>query len=161
MKKKIIVATLALTLCAGIGVAQQTPKSSVEAYAALADAILALDKAEELFIKGLLDGHLHGAKAHMRAERFDAAAAEMILFANEGDNAIAGIRKRLLEGGHHHHADDGSADSEYEPGYVIVTRAAKIQIMEAAGQVRTGDEESRATAWEGFLAIADELLKKE
>ncbi len=41
----------------------------------------------------------------------------MALFANEGDNAIAGIRKRLVEGGHHHNAA-GEEQGIFEEGYV-------------------------------------------
>ena len=59
----------------------------------------------------------------------------MALFANEGDNAIAGTRKRLVDGGHHHHAD-GEAKGQYESGFVIVTKGSKVHILAASAALR-------------------------
>lgn len=154
MRIRIVVTMLVLAMTAGVAVAQETPKALVSAYSALADAIIAIDKAEEGFVRSLLDGHRHGAKAHFMGERFEMAAAEAILFANEGDNAIAGIRKRLLDEGHHHHSDDSGPESTYEPGFVIVTRVAKARILALAPAIRSGDE----TAFGEFLTLAGELL---
>lgn len=154
MRTRIVVTMLVLALAAGVAVAQETPKALVAAYSALADAIIALDKAEEGFVASLLDGHRHGAMAHFKGERFEMAAAEAILFANEGDNAIAGIRKRLLDEGHHHHADDSGPTSTYEPGFVIVTRVAKTRVLELAPAIRGGDQ----AAFDEFLMIAGHLL---
>lgn len=155
MKIRIVVAMLVLGMTSAVAVAQETPRALVDAYSALADAIIAIDKAEESFIRSLLDGHRHGATALFKGGRFEAAAAEAILFANEGDNAIAGIRKRLLDEGHHHHADDSGPQTTYEPGFVIVTRVAKARILELAPAIRGGDE----AAFEEFLAIAGELVE--
>jgi hypothetical protein len=49
----------------------------------------------------------------------------------EGDNAVAGIRKRLLEGGHHANSE-GDARGVYDEGYVIVTKAAKKAFRESS-----------------------------
>ena len=51
--------------------------------------------------------------------------------ASEGDSAVAAVRKRLLEGGHHHHAD-GEAKGIYDPGFVVVTRTAHQQLLDAS-----------------------------
>ena len=91
------------------------------------------------------------------------AAANMALFANEGDNAIAGIRKRLVEGGHHHHhhASDDDSD-EYDQGYVIVNKAHKASLIEAAAQMRQARKKSAAkAAWKSFETTATALLAAE
>jgi len=138
-------------------VAQETPKSMVDTYDTLADAILAVKKTEENFVRGMLDGHRHGAQAYFAAGDYEKAAAEMALFGNEGDNAVAGVRKRLLEGGHHHNAD-GEAKGIYEPGYVVVTKKAKQEILAASAALRAaGDDAARKAAWDSFAKVADSL----
>ena len=124
MNKKALVLVVAIAAGAVLVWAQETPKDMVATYDALADGILALKRAEAGFVRSILDGHRHGAEAHFKAGDMGRAAAEMALWANEGDNAVGGIRKRLVEGGHHHNAD-GEAKGIYEPGYVIVTKKAK------------------------------------
>jgi hypothetical protein len=96
--------------------AQETPTSIVTAYDSLADTILALRMTEHSFVKAMLDGHHHAAMVRYQQGNFAAAAAEMALFANEGDNAIGGVRKRLLEGGHHFNAA-GEEQGLFEPGF--------------------------------------------
>jgi hypothetical protein len=140
--------------------AQQTPPSMVETYESLADIILAARDAETHLVESLLDGHRHGAQAFYDDGDYTRAAAEMALFANEGDNAIGGVRKRLVEGGHHHNAE-GEEKGIYEPGFVIVTRDAKEKILEASATVRrNASAAEREAAWKTFNDIADELLKK-
>jgi hypothetical protein len=109
-------------------------------------------------VRALLDGHRRAAQAQFASGDFAGAAAEMALFANEGDNAVGGIRKRLIEGGHHHNAD-GEAKGIYEPGFVIVTRTAKQAALQASANLRkaTTDAERRA-AWGEFAKVADGLL---
>ena len=138
--------------------AQQTPKPMAACYGSLADAILSLKQTEATYGRSLLDGHYHAAKAYMGRGDAASAAAEMALFANEGDNTIGGIRKRLLEGGHHHNAA-GEAKGIFEPGFVIVTREAKRSGLAAASALRQAKTEGeRAQAWEEFDALATELL---
>jgi hypothetical protein len=87
------------------------------------------------------------------------AAAEMALFANEGDNAVGGIRKRLLDGGHHHNAE-GEAKGIFEEGYVLVTRAAKAECLAACKALQTAsDDAGKKAAWDKFDAAAKPLLK--
>ena len=107
----------------------------------------------------LLDGHRHAAEAMMEAKNFEGAAAQMALYANEGDNAIGGVRKRLLEGGHHHNAA-GEEKGTFEPGYVVVTRAAKQTMLDASAKLRRATTDSeRTAAWNAFLKAADSLNK--
>ena len=114
---------------------QSTPAPMVATYGALADAILAVKRTEANFVRSLLDGHYHAAASYSGRGDFQKAAAEMALFANEGDNAIGGVRKRLLEGGHHHNAE-GESKGIYEPGYVIITREAKEKALGLSAEMR-------------------------
>ena len=157
MNKKALVLVAVIAAGAVFAWAQETPKDMVATYDALADGILALKRAEAGFVRSLLDGHRHGAEAYMKAGDPGRAAAEMALWANEGDNAVGGIRKRLLEGGHHHNAE-GEAKGIFEPGYVIVTKKAKQQALAAAAALRQapGDAE-RQKAWQQFLAVVESL----
>ena len=159
MKRLIIIAVLALLALPAA--AQETPKSIVTAYDALADTILAVRQAEMNFVAAMLDGHLHAAKVAMKNGDFEAAAGWMALFANEGDNAIGGVRKKLLEGGHHFNAA-GEEAGIFEDGYVIVTREAKAGMLEASKELRLAqDEAAREAAWTKFAEIAKPLLMGE
>lgn len=138
---------------------QETPKPMVSCYDSLADAILSIKQTEASFVRSLLDGHMHAAKAYVERGDTARASAAMALFANEGDNAIGGVRKRLLEGGHHHNAD-GEAKGVYEPGFVVVTREAKRKALAAAAKMRQAKtDEERTQAWEDFATVAHELLR--
>ena len=94
----------------------------------------------------------------MTQKDWQGAAAEIALFANEGDNAIGGVRKRLLEGGHHFNAA-GEEQGIYEPGYVVVTREAKKKILAASSALRQATtDEARQKAWDDFAKLAKDLL---
>ena len=155
-------AVVALSLVALAGVAapagaQATPPALVKTYESLATIILSARQAEADLVRAVLDGHRRAAEAKFKAGDFAGAAAEMALFANEGDNAVGGVRKRLLEGGHHHNAA-GEEKGIYEPGYVIVTRTAKQAALQASANLRkaTTDAE-RGAAWAEFAKAADGL----
>ena len=155
---KLLVVLLAAMLISIPSLAQKTPSSMVAAYDSLATIILSVPQAEEDLVRAILDGHLHGAKALMKQGRYDEAAAEMALFANEGDNAVAGIRKRLVEGGHHHNAA-GEAQGIYEEGYVLVTREAKKEMLASSTAMRQAkDDVAREAAWKAFATVAEETL---
>jgi len=161
MKSKSLIVVLAIALNVPIAMAQETPKAMVHTYDAMADTILSLKRAEASFVRALLDEYRRGAEAAMKRGDSEAAAAEIALFANEGDNAIGGIRKRLLEGGHHHHAK-AETEGIYEPGYVIVTRQAKRELLDASVALRKAqNEEARQEAWKQFTALATDLLRVE
>ena len=159
MMARAILFTLVISLIALPIAAQETPPPVVDAYASLADTILAVRQAEADFVRSLLDGHHHAAEILARQGEWQGAAAQVALFANEGDNAVGGVRKRLLEGGHHFNAD-GEEKGIYEPGYVIVTREAKEELLAIAKTLRQGDDDAREKAWDEFATIAKKLLMK-
>jgi hypothetical protein len=157
----LAVALVSLVSLAGLAApaaAQATPPSMVEAYESLATVILGARATEASLVRALLDGHRHAAESKFQSGDFAGAAAEMALFANEGDNAVGGVRKRLIEGGHHHNAA-GEQKGIYEPGFVIVTRTAKAAALEASANLRKAtDDAGRQAAWAAFAKVADDLL---
>lgn len=160
MKITGIVVGAALLAAASFAVGQETARDLVSSYDSLADVILGAKKTEKNLVRAILQGHRAHARAAMERGDAAAAAAGMALFANEGDNAVGGIRKRLLEGGHHHNAE-GEAKGIFEPGFVIVTRAAKKDCLDASMALqRAADAAGREAAWNRFEAVAAELLGK-
>lgn len=157
MKRTILALTLVI-MFVSVAWAQQTPGSLAQSYSSLADAMIAMKQAEADLVRSVLDHHRRAADAAMQRGDAAAAAAEMALFANEGDNTIGGIRKRLVDAGHHHHAG-GDAQAVYETGYVIVTIAAKQEILAASAALRQASSDSeRRQAWDRFETAATELL---
>ncbi len=160
MKIKLLPPLLALTALA-FAAPQQTPKSLAGAYDALADAILAVKETETEFVRSILDHHHQAAQGFVKAGDSEHAAAEIALFANEGDNAINGVRKRLLEGGHHHNAE-GEAQGIFDPGFVIITKKAKEEGLAISAAMRQAKADAeRKAAWDKFAALAGPLLKAE
>jgi hypothetical protein len=158
-KTLVLLAVLLITVVAWPARAQQTPPSLVATYDDLADVILAVRSMEANLVRSILGGHYHAAEVLFDNGDFAAAAAEMALFANEGDNAVGGVRKRLLEGGHHYNAE-GEEQGVYEPGYVVVTREAKQAALAASAALRqASDEGEQQKAWDDFAAVAKPLLQ--
>ena len=159
MKTSTWIAGTFVVAAASFALGAETRKSFVETYTAVADTILGSKHAETGIVKSILDGHYHAAKAALDGGKHDEAAAEMALFANEGDNRIGGIRKRLLEGGHHHNAE-GEAKGIFEEGYVIVTKAAKKACLDAVAAMQgASDDVARKAAWDAFDQAAAPLIK--
>jgi hypothetical protein len=154
-----VAATAVLLLSSAIpATAQETPPSLVAAYDSLASTILDLRQAEGDFVRALLDGHLHAARVLKGQGQWEGTAAQMALFANEGDNAIGGVRKRLLAGGHHFNAE-GEDQGVFEPGYVVVTKEAKRKLLAASTALRqASDDTARMAAWSDFEETAKSLL---
>ncbi len=158
MKRALLVAVMATVLVAP-GFAQQTPKTTVAAYDALADVILGMRTAESDFVKAMLHNHYLAARRAFEAGDWETSAAQMALFGNEGDNAVAGIRKRLVEGGHHHNAA-GEDAGIYDEGFVIVTKEDKKKALAASKALREAkDETARKAAWGDFDKVASSLVK--
>jgi len=123
-----------------------TPEQIVATYGSLADTILAAKKTEWNLVHSILAttyGHAEAAMADARGKMkagkdakpaLEKVAALISQMASEGDAAVAGVRKRLLEGGHHHNAA-GEQQGIYDEGFVIVTRAAKKVFLDAAGKI--------------------------
>jgi hypothetical protein len=136
-----------------------TPAEMVSAYDALADTILGANKTEEKLVRAILAatyGHAQGevARARQALKANDTAGARAAIenvatavgqIGTEGDNAVAGVRKRLLEGGHHHNAA-GESQGLYDEGYVVVTKAAKQAFLESSRALAMLAREPRADA---------------
>jgi len=137
-------AVLAALLLASPAVAE-TPAEMVATYRSLADGVLALKQTEKDLVRSILAA----AYAHARVQKeratkaiaakdtatartaIEALAAAVAEIATEGDNSVAAVRKKLIDGGYHHNAA-GEAQGIYEPGYVIVTREAKARLLESS-----------------------------
>jgi hypothetical protein len=138
---------------------QGTPPEMVAAYDALADTILGANKAEDKLVRAILAasyGHAQSELARARAalKANDSAAAKTAVenlatavgqIGTEGDNAVAGVRKRRLEGGHHHNAA-GETQGIYDEGYVIVTKAAKQAFLDPSKALAMLAREPKAEA---------------
>ena len=123
-----------------------TPQQLVETYDSLANVILAAKKTEWNLVHSILAttyGHAEARKnealAKLQAKQdasgqIEALAALVAQLGNEGDAAVAAIRKRLLEGGHHHNAA-GEQQGAYDPGFVIVTKDMKKALLDASKRI--------------------------
>ncbi|MCK6481070.1 MAG: hypothetical protein L6R43_13300 [Planctomycetes bacterium] len=160
MKPLTAFAAAAVLAAASFALGQETGRDLVGSYDSLAGVILGAKQTEKNLVRAILSGHRAHAAAYAKQGDGAKAAAEMALFANEGDNAVGGVRKRLLEGGHHHNAE-GEAKGVYEEGYVVVTRAAKKACLDASmAMQKASDEAGRMAAFEAFEKTAAELLGK-
>jgi hypothetical protein len=125
--------------------APTTPPEVVATYGSLADAILAVKKTEHDLVVSMLTGTYRHAEAKIMAANdklgsgqgqaakadVEAAAALVAQLGNEGDNSVAAIRKRLLDGGFHHNAA-GEAQGLFDEGFVIVNKEMKKTFLESA-----------------------------
>lgn len=149
----VVAATLCFGLVALAGVSAvraaegpgDTPAAMVDSYKTLADAILAVKKTEANLVRSILTAahdraHQELARARAALKANDAKGAQAAIegmaaavgqIGSEGDASVGAIRKRLLEGGHHHNAE-GEKQGIFDEGFVIVTKAAKAQFLEAA-----------------------------
>lgn len=160
MNKMTLVGGAIVIAAASFALGAETRKSLVSTYDSIADTILGSKKAEHGIVLAILETHHGAAHRWFMDKKYDESAAEMALFANEGDNAVGGIRKRLLEGGHHHNAE-GEEKGIYEPGFVIVTKAAKQKVLAAAAALQAAaDDAARKAAWDAFEAASATLLEK-
>ncbi len=155
-----------------------TPAELVKSYDTLADAILAVKHTEENLVRAILaGGWAHARAEHDRAVAAlsggsrDAARASLETLAalvaqlgSEGDNSVAAVRKRLLEGGHHHNAS-GEAQGIYDEGFVVVTREARKALLDASraiGQAAaSGDRTGLDKAWAAAEATVKSLAVAE
>jgi len=151
-----------------------TPASLVASYGSLADAILAVKHTEANLVASILDQgfkHANGASERAKAAlagggaakakaELEETAALVAQLATEGDNAVAGVRKRLLEGGHHHNAE-GEKQGVFDEGFVIVTKEAKKTLLDASRAIASAqDSAAFASAWGQVQTTMDALLKK-
>ena len=153
-----------------------TPAELVATYKSLADGILSLKRTEEDLCRSILAAaHAHGRVALGRAQAalkdgdakaaqaaVEALAASVGQLATEGDNAVAAVRKKLLDGGHHHNAA-GEQQGIFDEGFVIVTKAAKGKLLassRAIGQMASAPKADALDAeWKKVDAVFAELMK--
>jgi len=161
MRKTTMLAGAAVIAVASFAFGAETRKSLVDSYSTLADTILGAKKTESNLVRVILEQHAARAKMAFNAERWEDSAAQMALFANEGDNQIGGVRKRLVEGGHHHNAE-GEAKGIYDEGFVLVTKEQKAAALAASQALLDAKEEvGRKAAWEAFAKVAQAHVKGE
>jgi hypothetical protein len=141
----VLVLALAVSSVAPLWAADDTatPRPMVDTYDSLADAILATKKTEWNLVHTILasayrhaQGTTQQALAAIEAGRdakpaIEALASLVAQIGNEGDASVAAVRKRLVEGGHHHHSSSDQ-QTEYDPGFVIVTRDAKKGFLDSS-----------------------------
>lgn len=155
--------------------APATPAEMVAAYSTLADTILNVKKTENNLVRAILAAtYAHGEVQLDRARRaiaandtataraaIEALAADVGQLATEGDAAVAAVRRRLIDGGHHHHA--GDAQGKYPEGFVIVTRAAQQQLLDASRAIgrMAGSPAAAAlgTEWQKVRDVYAGLMK--
>lgn len=163
MKNTVLSILLITLFCAVPGIAgdeKTTPASLVTTYEGLADVILGARVAEANLVKSILEAHYVAAKRAMKNGNWDIAGAQMVLFANEGDNAVAGVRKNLLQGGHHFNTDDAEEGGKYEPGFVVVGRVQKRKMMATSkALLQATDDAGRESAWADFEAVVENTFK--
>jgi hypothetical protein len=153
-----------------------TPMEMVATYETLADAILAVKKTEGNLVRSILGAAYAHAQVELGRARqamkgtdakaiqssLETLAATVAQIGTEGDSAVAGVRKRLLEGGHHHNAE-GETKGIYDEGYVVVTRAAKQSFLEASraiGQLAHAPKaEALEAEWKKVQAAWAGLMK--
>lgn len=181
MKKTIVMSTLiGLVLVSGSAVLRAqgssaaTPPELVKSYETLADVILGAKQTERNLVLSILAttyGHAQAALGQAKgkiAQKQDARvelerlAAYVSQLGNEGDAAVAGVRKRLLEGGHHHNAK-GEEQGIYDEGFVVVTRTAKKAFLDSATEIgkmtRNPDSGALDKVWAKVDAQFKELSK--
>ncbi len=183
---KLVVPAILVTCLAGPAAAPaaaetgkgqpSTPREMVATYDALADAILAVKHTEASLVRSILGAtyahaqvelgrarhELKGGNASAAQTAVENLAADVAFLGTEGDNAVAGIRKRLLDGGHHHNAA-GEAQGIYDEGFVVVTKKAKQALLDssrAIGQMaRAPKAEALEAEWMKVEATWSGLMK--
>lgn len=158
-------------------VAPATPAEFVNTYESLADAILAVKKTEANLVASILAttyGHAQAQieRARQALKSGDAQSARSAVedlatlvahLGTEGDNSVARVRKRLLEGGHHHNAE-GEAKGIFDEGYVVVTKAAKKRFLDASRAIGLLQGAPAADAlereWKNVQSAWTDLMKE-
>jgi hypothetical protein len=170
----VLTAGSTLTRAAGDVSGASTPAELVASYNSLADTILAGNRTEHNLVKAILSAtYRHGemalkaAKSSIKSGQgakgdIEKLAAFVSQLGNEGDASVAGIRTRLLEGGHHHNAK-GEQQGLFDEGYVIVTRAAKKALLDSAMRIgklaMAPDAKALDTEWAAVTRQYNEIMK--
>lgn len=168
---------VAIAACGIVAIAADTatPSELVKTYDSLATVIVGSQQTEHDLVLSILAttyGHaeatLAAAKAKIDAGQDARADVETLAtlvsqLGNEGDAAVAAIRKRLIEAGHHHHHHHhakGEEEQLYDEGFVVVTRAAKKVFLDAAARIGKMASNPDAAALDAQWKIVSEQYKK-
>lgn len=148
-----------------------TPAELVATYESLADVLLGAKESEKNLVRSILaTAYTHAevvarrAKAAIEAGQDAEADLEKLAslvsqLGNEGDAAVAAIRKRLLEGGHHHNAE-GEQKGIFDEGFVIVTRSARKSFLDSAKKIaRMAADPDAAKLDKEWQRVADQYNK--
>lgn len=172
----IALAGAPLLLAAGEEPPPATPPELTATYSNLADIILGARKAEEALVRSIIGTTYGHAQARVSAARqaakagnaaqaqsnLEAAASLVGQIATEGDTAVAGVRKRLLEGGHHHNAA-GEQQGLYDEGYVVVTKAQKTALLNSSKafgmMAKSATDDAIAKEWAKVQTVYDSMKK--
>jgi hypothetical protein len=165
----------AVAPAAAQGTQAQTPRELVNAYDTLATTILGVKHTEKNLVLAILAttyGHAQATYAEAKGEitggrnarpALEKLAAFVSQLGNEGDSAVAGVRKRLLEGGHHHNSK-GEDQGLYDDGFVVVTKSAKKVFLDAASEIgrltRSPSVAPLEQTWEKVQSEYQKLMKE-
>lgn len=123
-------------------------------YEHLSNVIIEVRKTEDDLIKSVLLGYHAAAQKHLRqaaadgkASHAEAAAAQVVNIANEGDKRIQAVRQRLAKAGHTHNTDADTKDD-----YMFINGKEKKELLALAQKLAKS-----ATTKEGAEAASKEL----
>ena len=163
MKLALLAASLVLTGFASttLRAPQATPKPTVASYAALADAILALHRAEEEAVRAMLDAHFQAARGYREHAMHEQAAAEMALFAPRATTRSAAFARSSSTA-----ASTTTRPARRRASSTRATCWSRRRTRRACSPPRRAmraakDDAAREKAWKDFSALAEPLLAKE
>lgn len=114
-------------------------ESAAKTYEQLAEAIIAIENAEDELVKSILIGYHTAAQARLRQAfregdtrkaALERAAEQIANIANEGDKRIQAVRQRLMKAGHTHNTD---ADTKED--YMFINNKEKKVLLALAQKV--------------------------
>lgn len=126
--------------------------AAVESYERLATVIIEVRRTEDSVVKTILAHHYQAAQEHLKAaagekapaKQLEAAAAEIVNLANEGDKRVQAIRQRLAKAGHTH-----ISDADTKEDYLWINSKEKKGLLDLA----------KSLAQLGDKATAEQITK--
>jgi hypothetical protein len=122
--------------------------AAVDSYERLATVIIEVRRTEDSVVKTILAHHHQAAQEHLQAaaaseegrgKKLEAAAAEIVNLANEGDKRVQAIRQRLAKAGHTH-----ISDADTKEDYLWVNSKEKKGLLAAAKSIaQLGDKATK------------------
>jgi hypothetical protein len=120
--------------------------AAVESYERLATVIIEVRRTEDSVVKTIILHHYQAAQEHLQhaqsgdaAKHLEAAAAEVVNAANEGDKRVQAIRQRLAKAGHTH-----ISDADTKEDYLWISSKEKKGLLAAAKSIaQLGDKATK------------------